>query len=78
MKITVNQLRKIIKEEINLVSEMNFDPKQTVDIPPVKQRKEHVPVGKRQLPQGFNVQDLLDQMTEEQKEEMLAALQTRT
>jgi len=73
MKITIDKLRQIIKEEISSLSEGGM--KDTVIIPPVKQRPVHVPLGKKRLPAGLSIQDVLDSMTPEQREEMRQALQ---
>jgi hypothetical protein len=85
MKITIEQLRRVIREEIESVSEgFNDDylekvkKKQVVMIPPAQkpQRRDEVPVGKQRLPDGYNFDDLLASMTPEQKEELLAALKS--
>lgn len=39
MRITVRQLRRVIKEEIQRIAEAGFDPKATVFVPPVKKNK---------------------------------------
>lgn len=75
MKITVSQLRKIIKEEIEAVSEGIHD--RVMIIPPLKKPAvaSSAEVGKKRLPLDFSIDDLLASMTPEQKEELLKHLQ---
>ena len=85
MKITIEQLRRVIREEIETVSEgFNDDylekvkKKQAAMIPPVQKpfRRAEEPVGKQRLPDGYSFDDLLASMTPEQKEELLAVLKS--
>lgn len=40
MRITVGQLRRVIKEEIQRIAEAGFDPKATIFVPPVKKNEQ--------------------------------------
>ena len=83
MKITVEQLRRIIREEIELVSE-NFNDdyrekirkKQAIMIPALKKPEvpKETPMGKKRLPPGMTINDILDSLSPEQREELMAAM----
>jgi len=68
VKVTISELRQIIREELG-----KFDPKKTMFVPPVKQPNIAPPLAKRKV-MDMKIEDLLKDMSPEDQKTLMSLL----